>query len=375
MSTQRVCYLHIGTHKTGSTSIQNFLRSSRAQLQERGIHVPLILSDEGNQTHKHFAFAVCRTKRSKKHTHLMEMFGASLKAVDADIIVSAETLAEKTCVPLKLEMIKRYFKEMGYRLHVIAYVREQASYINARYVQEIKRFRSGGSFPEFLADAISNKSSRYDYERHFAALMNDGEIEFCPRSFTSATSTGLIKDFISAIPPLEGLDILPAARETEIFNPNAGAKSVFVARLVSNGVEIPNARPVLMKLAPALKRHYMARKWYDSPFVGIERDAAGRIEEHFAKSNDKFSWRFWGCDWEKLHPKKTLERNVFSFVDSSPDEQAEVMEVVAALLNRVGRSRKAAWNHPLHPRTTQTRFGFNHSALRLLKSIRSSLQS
>lgn len=36
----RVCYIHIGPHKTGTTSIQWFLKENRAELLKRGYFVP-----------------------------------------------------------------------------------------------------------------------------------------------------------------------------------------------------------------------------------------------------------------------------------------------------------------------------------------------
>ncbi len=37
--TKRVCYIHVGPHKTGTTSIQYFLRENRAELLTHGYFV------------------------------------------------------------------------------------------------------------------------------------------------------------------------------------------------------------------------------------------------------------------------------------------------------------------------------------------------
>ena len=37
---KRVCYIHIGPHKTGTTSIQWFLKENRAELLKHGYFVP-----------------------------------------------------------------------------------------------------------------------------------------------------------------------------------------------------------------------------------------------------------------------------------------------------------------------------------------------
>ena len=37
---KRICYIHIGPHKTGSTSIQWFLKENQAELLNHGYFVP-----------------------------------------------------------------------------------------------------------------------------------------------------------------------------------------------------------------------------------------------------------------------------------------------------------------------------------------------
>lgn len=49
--------LHIGLHKTGTTSIQRFLSDNRASLLEAGIDFPLLgRTERGSQAHRHFAY-------------------------------------------------------------------------------------------------------------------------------------------------------------------------------------------------------------------------------------------------------------------------------------------------------------------------------
>jgi hypothetical protein len=38
--TRRVCYIHVGPHKSGTTSIQWFLQENREELLDRGYFVP-----------------------------------------------------------------------------------------------------------------------------------------------------------------------------------------------------------------------------------------------------------------------------------------------------------------------------------------------
>ncbi|PYK41965.1 MAG: hypothetical protein DME60_00685 [Verrucomicrobia bacterium] len=55
---KRVCYVHIGPHKTGTTSIQWFLKENRAELLKHGYFVP----ESGTNRGAHHAIArkLCR---------------------------------------------------------------------------------------------------------------------------------------------------------------------------------------------------------------------------------------------------------------------------------------------------------------------------
>src|SRR5438309_11963248 len=58
------CFLHIGTEKTGTTSIQNFLAQNRDHLREKGILYPRAA---GNQNHTALAaYALRRTTIAKR---------------------------------------------------------------------------------------------------------------------------------------------------------------------------------------------------------------------------------------------------------------------------------------------------------------------
>src|SRR5438045_23824 len=52
-----VCFLHIGTEKTGTTSIQNFLSKNRSRLEQQGILYP---RSPGNQNHTALAVYALR---------------------------------------------------------------------------------------------------------------------------------------------------------------------------------------------------------------------------------------------------------------------------------------------------------------------------
>lgn len=79
--------VHIGQHKTGTTSIQNFLKNSRDILMERGLYVPDSIAGYDNPSHFILnVYSLNRTRTSpmkdkllKKQPYLFENLAQSLR--------------------------------------------------------------------------------------------------------------------------------------------------------------------------------------------------------------------------------------------------------------------------------------------------------
>ncbi|RYD23724.1 MAG: hypothetical protein EOP88_03065 [Verrucomicrobiaceae bacterium] len=331
----KVCYLHIGTHKTGSTSIQRFLSDSVKELESRGLLCPLF--DRGKIDHDHKKLTVALTTFNQHHgnSEILRKLAGMLRNESRDVIISAETLSEKLPRPGVLEPVRKFFADLGYRLHVIVYLRDQASYMNSRYVQEVKRFRYGGSFLSYLEGILGDPDSSFDYWEHYQPFINDPAIGFDPRSFSKAVKTGLLEDFVSTIPGLADGSLLKSYKRPHSMNPNAGTRSVFVARLVTNSIEGPLAG-LTERLAPTLRDHFLKHKWYEEPFVGLDETLAKLVERRYAEGNNLLARKFWGCEWDSLNPPSSWERKVFSFSDASPEERGSVLRVAARLMRQIG---------------------------------------
>jgi hypothetical protein len=336
-SLDKTCYLHIGTHKTGSTSIQKFLIDSHEALRLRGVILPSISKSPIDQDHKILANALTRFRIHKGDVEPLHQLSALLQSSASDVIISAETLSQKLGAGGEFAALKDYFKSHGYRLHVILYLRDQLDFMNSLYVQGVKRFKYFGSFESYLKEVVADSHSHFDYLHQYGFLMDDPEITFSPRSFAVAVRDGLILDFLSTIPPLAGMSAVDDPATSTIQNPNAGTKSVFVARMVASGADESYSIADLSKLSPLLKKIYMDRKWYEDPFIGLDQDSARLIEQKFLSSNDKFSRKYWACDWRDLNPPLHWERRVFSYADASPHDKRDVIGATKLLLAKLGR--------------------------------------
>lgn len=137
----RRLYLHIGMHKTGSTSIQYFLHANRALLHRQGVDYP----EEQRYGYAHHPLAwLClpharfmdplKDKYATREAWVNDLnaFRDRLKASRYDrIILSSETFADTD--PAK---VAEYFRDFDTR--IIVYLRRQDLYLESSYNQNRK---------------------------------------------------------------------------------------------------------------------------------------------------------------------------------------------------------------------------------------------
>src|SRR5437016_5255870 len=123
------CFLHIGTEKTGTTTIQSFLAQNRDRLREQGVMYP---SAPGNHNHIALAaYALRRTGITARHRlrqpetfrevrqfrdELIDNLDAELRNANASNLIfsnehlSSRVLDDKNIRPVK-ELCDRYAED------------------------------------------------------------------------------------------------------------------------------------------------------------------------------------------------------------------------------------------------------------------------
>src|SRR4029453_2784677 len=89
--TKRIFYIHVGPHKTGTSSIQWFLQENRAELLEHGYFVPKSGANHG--AHHALARKLCGQELRNHQQSEAANFTRALDATPSGaVIVSAEAL-------------------------------------------------------------------------------------------------------------------------------------------------------------------------------------------------------------------------------------------------------------------------------------------
>lgn len=181
----KTLYLHIGTAKTGTTSIQTFCGLNREILQNKGILFPVMpyaykrISPNRNG---HFLFGIITENnvRSKEKEQEVRKQGLDyivecFKEYD-NILISDESIWMATATRSKRlwSILAEHSKENNYTIKPIVYLRRQDQFLMSRYNQKLKTDTANTQrFDEFLKEmngkhkCVMNYRQRLDYMAKF----------------------------------------------------------------------------------------------------------------------------------------------------------------------------------------------------------------
>lgn len=169
------CILHIGMPKSGSTSIQHFLRSNASILADRGFHVPL---DPRNLAHlTSYAFMSWSknkdflAKRKIQNPSDQEALIKSLsvqykKIVNSDhgddqiYVISSEHLFRRMYNYENMLQLKQFLNKYFSEITVVGLIREPGSFVVSSYSQVLKA-GSAVSFNQWVDRFLKGPVWRY----------------------------------------------------------------------------------------------------------------------------------------------------------------------------------------------------------------------
>jgi len=327
----RTCYLHIGTPKTGSSTIQGFLHTQRDALMAAGVDVPDFgVGDIFNGgVRLSNAFAKENILRSKQS--LWKWLDTHIQKTDGDLCISRESFCRIFVDRSKADEIARFFRRRKVKLKVIAYVRDPVSLFNALYTQGAKRFVVSDTFDAWAQDALKNPPTSAKNLSMFRHLIHHDDIDFAVSALPSLGPNGLIGDFTAKLdrPDFDwsGYD------ETAYRNPTPDARTMAASIVVASMIQERSASGELTDLykwrehGRQFRKLAAGRGWNGAPFYGPDPDLAARIEALFARKNDRFAELVWKTRWADMAPSQTKPRNVYD-LDAAPEsERREIMDL------------------------------------------------
>jgi hypothetical protein len=293
---RRICYIHVGPHKTGTTSIQWFLRENRAELLKHGYFVP----ESGNVHGGHHLIVRQLCGQEVPHQHRW----AAAKFIEAlaDTLCEAVVISSEALEGLlrKREYANGFFnriRELNLEPKLVVFPRNQPQLINSRYVEVIKGFRRSEPFEAFVLGEIHHPTFRCS---DLIVLAKEFDAKLIPRPFTGQIIVeGVVVDFLEAI----GLDPSRFGGKEIRRNRTAGPFTVSVARDVSRSIASSGRRLTRVQ-ARRCKRKltlYLQEKGLaDAGYCGFSNALARQIEKVWQRDNDAFAQQVWRKSWEEV---------------------------------------------------------------------------
>ncbi|WP_020180725.1 hypothetical protein [Methylopila sp. M107] len=337
------CYIHVGPHKTGSSSIKHYALANLAALDELGLFHPRLKPDGARRGRSHDDLAYVDEIRPdgalKPGAELWPEIDAVARRGEKDILISEEHLCRALADRDVLDRVLTFFETRGYRVAILAYVRDQPAWLNSWYVQSQKRFAGLMTFDEFVAEA--DRRGRVEPAAYLAHFIAEPRCELEIVSFERAAAAGLEDDFIRRC----GIDPKsPRLVRKPLRNPNAGAKSVFCAqeimRRLGPGPRL-KALDGFVPVCAGFKRRYVAYGWEATPFVALTEENVARIRARYAEGNEAFAQEFFGMSWGELCPAKPFETSVFDPTQASWWERMRIELLVRGTAAKLAGLRAA----------------------------------
>ena len=287
-----VCYLHIGTEKTGTTSIQNFLSKNRSGLEQQGILYP---RSPGNQNHTALTVYALRTAKQsgirrssgvstpEQVPRFRERLTAELDREIAGsgasiVIFSNEHLSSRLLTEPEIERVKTLCDKYAKQTKIVVYLRNQVDFLVSSFGTTIK----SGSTRKFPYPLTRRRIRTMDYWRLLEPWQKIfGRQNMIVRRFERVhfVDGDLLSDFAAQVPfNTSGFT------RTEPRNEALGARELaflreFNARVPRwiNGAVANSARGNIVTALAGLSEA--------GPRLSVSPDIAAAIMQHFENSN------------------------------------------------------------------------------------------
>lgn len=327
----KTCFIHVGPHKTGSTSIQRFIRHNEAALLKNNLDYVSLASSKKFSVNLFFPENLARIQAGEAKGLAWKAMKQFLKG-DKDLFISDERLSRQLSRPDFLPELSVLFGKYGFRLVLMSVFREQAGHFNSSYVQAVKRFIVKTDIESYIAAEMS--SLRYS-PRQVQAVADAAAIEYRPVSFENAVNTStLTEEFVRAM----GMDAADFDEPVDTArNLNPGVLTIAAAeRLRAVFPDVSDARED-NDAYKDFQIYFKEKDWEKEPYFGVSEPLQREIYDRFFEENDSFTRKTLGKGWDEVAPFRLRPVNARSYESLSDEERRDVDVIVDMLV------RKFSW--------------------------------
>ena len=349
--TTRVCHIHVGPHKTGTTSIQWFLQENRAELLTHGYFVPESETRRG----AHHAL-VEKLAGLEVGEHREPLVAKSIEAIAETpaekIIISSEALEGLLRNRQQTETFFNRVRELNLEPKLILFPRNQPQWINSSYASTVKSFRRSDSFQPGVLGFARSVDARFS---RWINLAETYGAELIARPFSRQTiALGVIPEFLGCIGITSSEFRDREVRRNEAVGPFTVSVAREVLRSIGKELTWLQAKKCKIELAEHLRQNRMV----DAGYCGLTTAIARDVEEELRSDNDAFAQRVWGKSWadvfaadvtEEFEPNDFEIRRPDWFTARRLRRAIHAMKTLAdEVLKDPALAVDAAWNNVAH---------------------------
>lgn len=321
-------YIHIGTHKTGSTSIQNVLKKERKHLLKEGIFylgrfrdISKPMKDMIEYDEKHV---------EEFHKEAVRKIEESKKTNPAIYVTSNEKwsghdMLAYSNAPANARMLWDIFKPFQFDIKIVVYLRQQDKFFESAYSQKVKRGASY-SFQEFLDKIEHVKDCHWDhyldaYAKYFGEkniIVQPFDKKYLPEK------DSLIHSFGKII----GSEYLKDYQLKRVKNRGYSKDVMEIARLSNKYLSKEEIR--------AMKYILMEVRLPTQNYTYFPLEQRKELISHFEKSNRRVAQKYLKDENGELFPKENLEKDSASrtYEGLTPEAMAVAFAKIIVVLHQ-----------------------------------------
>ncbi len=312
MSKKRNVILHIGRHKTGTTTLQNVFFSNISYLKTHGIHYPNIFQREGAHhllSENFFGPNFRKLSSNENQTLIMKTREMILNNTSKDEIILFSSEGFQNCNP---RFIKEVFSDEYFDVTIVCYFREQAEYALSSYLQEVHATLKTIKLDNFLE---TFKPNYYTFMNEWNRYFNNFSLHIFDR--TKLQNQDIVDDFFINV-----LKIPKPITDKKNANPSL-SKKMLAFKLKYNELYNKNQLPIeinfskLYYLLGIFSKNDINNKFY---LTNKQNDF---IQKRFSTSNKLF--------FDKYMPNENFSNSIKTvnaeeqFYDMKDDEFQEIL--------------------------------------------------
>jgi hypothetical protein len=293
-------FLHIGTEKTGTTSVQKFFKANRELLKRNGVVYP---AAPGNQNHTGLAASAQDLEKRgplrkslgiKNQADVLAFRAEMLTELAAELserpyktaFMSGEHCSSRLLDDAEVQWLKDELGKFFDKMHIIVYIRRQDDYLLSTYSTSVK---SGSTHPLRIPPdrTIEQRYDHWDMLQRWARVFGRDKV-IC-RKFERATLKS--GDIVDDVMDIAGIDPALGFERPQDVNEALDAETLEFLRLFNKFVprfEGKDLNPLRDNIVPLLS------KVSSGPLVTLGEDELDRFMALFRESNAKVADAYFG---------------------------------------------------------------------------------